>query len=272
MKIPHFLYILSLTAASFMMAGCSDDPEPVPVPKPVERPQWSVDYTGNDSEPAWAGQVPPSGKYQFSMTAAVTLSDYLGQFADDGDIIAAFVGNECRGSVKSQVYDGKRLFLLHIRGNADESQKVTLKYYSARNRHIYECPRLIEFEPNDAYGSLMQPAVPPFDATAKYPDSMTVTLSIENHPSGALNHSDMLGAFAGDECRGLAVPVMNEGRLIYTMEIRGRKNETANLTFKFYSQTNAGIYTATETIPFTPGSTAGTPAEPFPLTLTPVTN
>lgn len=56
------------------------------------------------------------------------------------------------------------------------------------------------------------------------------------------------------------------------MEIRGRKNETAGLKFKFYSQQNAGIYTATETIPFTPGSITGTLAEPFPLTLIPVTN
>ena len=56
------------------------------------------------------------------------------------------------------------------------------------------------------------------------------------------------------------------------MEIRGRKNETAGLKFKFYSKQNAGIYTATETIPFTPGSITGTLAEPFPLTLIPVTN
>lgn len=56
------------------------------------------------------------------------------------------------------------------------------------------------------------------------------------------------------------------------MEIRGRKNETAGLKFKFYSQQNAGIYTATETIPFIPGSITGTTDSPHPLTVIPVIN
>lgn len=266
MKTNYFLTILSLAALA-LLPGCHDDPEPAPTP--VDRPQWSIDYTGQDTEPTWTDEVPQSGKYQFSMTASVTLSDYLERFADDRDIIAAFVGDECRGAVKSQVYEGERLFLLHIRGGV-ESRKVSLKYYSARNRRIYQCRELFDFEPNESYGSLTQPAAPPFDESAKYPEAMTATLFVVGNQISGSHDSDMLAAFVGDECRGVATPVIDDGRPVYIMEIRGRKEETADIRFKYYSHLMSGIFTAKESFSFSDGNNIGTSSAPFRLTMTPV--
>lgn len=158
------------------------------------------------------------------MTAAVLLSDYLRQFAGADDRIAAFIGDECRGTVNPIVYDGQYMFLLHIRGNSAESERLSLRYYSARKRRVYTCSDLTDFYPNGTYGTINEPMVPPFDETAKYPESMSVTVSVMEHPTFTRSDGDMIAAFIDDECRATAEPKLAEdGTVTYTFEVRGCK-------------------------------------------------
>jgi hypothetical protein len=272
MKTNRLITLILLTLAlSTTLWSCKDDePAPPQLPTVVERPSWSIDFTSNDSRPAWEAEQPPQGKYQFSMTAAVTLSDYLSQFADEDDLLAAFVGDECRGAVKPIEYEGRYLFLLHFRGNSSESDKVSLRYYSAANKRIYECKELFGFEPNATFGSIAQPQTPPFDSTAKYPETMDVVLRVTEHPTFSYQTLDMLAVFIGDECRGVAVPKITDGEATYTIEIRGGKNESGTVRFRYFSSQVSGMYESLEQLSFFDGRAVGSANEPFMLTLQPI--
>lgn len=242
-------------AVTTFLWGCSDEPEP----KTVTNPQWQLDLVENESTPEW--KAPESGVYQFSMTAIIRLSDFLEKYADSGDQVSAFIGDECRGVATVQ-NNGNKLFFLYIRGDQSEEEKVTLKYYSAKNKKTYVCEDLLVFEQNGIYGSLSEPAIPPFEDSGKYPASMTAVAAC----SLAVDRSsaDIFAAFVGNECRGVG-ELTAGGDNIYEIEIRGKENETSTVTFLYYSAQNSVIYQATETITFKDGSTQGTTDYPISL-------
>ena len=79
---------------------------------PASAPGWRADFTGNASVPSWTD--PDKSVYPMSMTAVVRLSPVLETLAADGDMMAAFIGGECRGVAKKVMNDGVRLFFLHV--------------------------------------------------------------------------------------------------------------------------------------------------------------
>ena len=174
--------------------------------------------------------------------------------------------------VRSQVYEGERLFFLYIRGNASETQKVTLKYYSAKNKKLYVCNELFEFEQNGSYGKLSEPIVPPFEEAGKYPEVMTVTVALNVQLPFEPRFSDQLAAIVGDECRGVGSPLEVDGKQLFQFDIRGKKGETAPVYFLYYSQQASGIYKADETFLFTNKGVLGTKENPFILSWQPVIN
>src|SRR5574344_146157 len=139
----HIISYIILIAASTLLWSCvKSDDENCPTPVKVEEPTWTVDLSGTESAPTtWV--TPSSGVYQYSMTAIITLSDFLAGYADSGDQVSAFIGSECRGIAKPQTVNGKTLFFLYIRGNSAETQKVSLKYYSAKNKITYTCANVV---------------------------------------------------------------------------------------------------------------------------------
>lgn len=194
------IFYMILMAASTCLWGCgSDEPGPAVVPEP----KWELDLVEDEPVPAW--KAPESGIYQFSMTAIIRLSDFLEKYADPADEISAFVGDECRGIATVQE-NGTKLFFLYIRGNSGEAQKVTLKYYSAKNKKTYVCPDFLVFEQNGTYGKVSDPAVPPFEESGKYPETMTAVVSLPEALPFERRDKDILAAFVGDECRGVGEP------------------------------------------------------------------
>ena len=119
----QYIYQMMILAVSTCLWSCQDDD---PKPTVVEEPDWKLELVENDPEPEW--EMPESGIYQFSMTGIMKLSDFLEGYADETDEVSAFIGNECRGVVKAQEYNGVKLFFIYIRGNSAETQKVTLIY------------------------------------------------------------------------------------------------------------------------------------------------
>lgn len=267
----HYLCYIMILIASTCVVGCQDDKEEL-MPTVVEKPIWELDLKEDDPEPKWEEEVPASGVFQFSMTGTIRLSEFLEAYADDSDEISAFIGNECRGMVRSQVYEGERLFFLYIRGNASETQKVTLKYYSAKNKKLYVCNELFEFEQNGSYGKLSEPIVPPFEEAGKYPEVMTVTVALNVQLPFEPRFSDQLAAIVGDECRGVGSPLEVDGKQLFQFDIRGKKGEAAPVYFLYYSQQASGIYKADETFLFTNKGVLGTKENPFILSWQPVIN
>ena len=259
-NVIHYMIIL---AASTLLWGCSDEPGPKVVPEP----EWELDLVQDEPAPAW--KAPESGIYQFSMTAVIRLSGFLEKYADPNDEVSAFVGDECRGTATVQE-NGKKLFFLYIRGNQGEAQKVTLKYYSAKNKTIYTCRDFLVFEQNGTYGKVSDPAVPPFEESGKYPETMSSVVSLPETLPFERRDKDILAAFVGDECRGVGEQADIAGKVVYRFEIRGRKDETASVYFMYYSMQASGIYKAAESFSFEDGGAQGTLDAPFPVTLQPV--
>lgn len=100
------------------------------------------------------------GKHPLKMTACVVLPQEQARYASELDKMAAFVGDECRGVAKVQhAEDGSYVFSLEINGSLDVTEKVVLKYYSAKNSYLYTMPSGFTFEAGGSYGSLSQPKV-----------------------------------------------------------------------------------------------------------------
>jgi hypothetical protein len=83
----------------------------------------------------------------------------------DEDVLAAFIGDVCCGVVSPQ--DG--LFYLYITGPTtnDEQQTtndqlVTLRYYSAHFKNLFEANEVFEFKNDDHLGTVSEPFMPVF--------------------------------------------------------------------------------------------------------------
>lgn len=228
-----------------------------------EAPQWELDMKGNDETPQWS--KPGEGMYQFSMTAVIRLSEFLERYADENDRIAAFIGNECRGISTPKNVDGVKLYFLYIKGNTSDTEKVTLTYYSARNNKIYSCDRLLDFEQNGVYGSANVPEIPPFNLSGKYPYVMNAVIALPDDFASTPQTSDIIGAFAGSECRGTGTATVNDGKAFYSLEIRGTGEATQHIDFRYYAATDRKMYNCAVSVPFEADGKYGTEADPLVL-------
>lgn len=109
--------------------------------------------TGNTFEnPGWKS-VAIAGDYAYTMTVVFELPAELKAKATSDDIMAAFVGKECRGVVKA--IDG--VFLLTVIGTGDETTNVTFRYWNAEDHFMYESLVSIPFTSDRIYGVVDNP-------------------------------------------------------------------------------------------------------------------
>jgi hypothetical protein len=97
--------------------------------------------------------------YPNSFTAIVDLPDNLAVYAQDEDLVAAFIDDECRGVgnlVKSD--DGtKRVYIVTVRGTATENRDIVFRYYSTLNAYLYQAKTPIPFVIDGTYGTYDEP-------------------------------------------------------------------------------------------------------------------
>lgn len=98
-----------------------------------------------------------NAEYTATMTAIVNLPQDIAVYVQDGDELAAFVNGECRGVATS--IDG--LNYIMIKGLPSENARVTFKYYSSRNRYMYQCVDCVLFESDGVYGTSDSPVTLP---------------------------------------------------------------------------------------------------------------
>ena len=103
------------------------------------------------------------GKHPLKMTAVVALPQNIVRQATADDLMAAFVGTECRGMAKAeQAENGEYVFRMEINGSMGAEEPVTLKYYSTRNKYLYQAPSVFTFASGASYGTMSEPRIPSF--------------------------------------------------------------------------------------------------------------
>ena len=109
--------------------------------------------------PNW--QVDPSG-YQFSMSLVGVILFEDVESVDANDIIAAFVGEECRGIAKPTFFPvtGRYTFGMTIYSNSSSGETITFKAYDASEDLIYDSiDETYPFQSDAIIGDDMNPQV-----------------------------------------------------------------------------------------------------------------
>lgn len=238
----------------------------------VDAPNWAVDSTGTDKMPAWkldlsADDAAPDWKavdnasHQYSMTAIIRLSDFLIQFAHPDDRLAAFIDNECRGVATGESVNGVTLYFLYIKGNSAD-HPVSLKYYSAANKRIYELDKVYKFVQNAIHGTTVEPDVVAFEKDSKLAESMSAVVGLPQVFAETASADDVLAAFCGTECRGIGESFVSEsGKTLYRIDIRGIEESDESISIKYYSAQNSLVYKSTDRITFKNGGAFGTESQ-----------
>ncbi|MCB0375725.1 MAG: hypothetical protein KDD04_07385, partial [Sinomicrobium sp.] len=94
-----------------------------------------------------------------------------------------------------------------------------------------------------------------------YPEVMYITGIIDDAPL-AKDEEHIIGAFAGEVCRGVAIPQRINGKLHYFMTVYGHTDQ-AELTFKQIDGQNGKQYLLSNTLGFAPGQSKGSYKAPY---------
>ena len=152
-----FLLSLPLWVGLAGLTSCTEEVTPPSLNGDIPQPSWSV---------------PADYDYTSSMTAVVQVAlknQYPSMAADwhlnDSDRVAAFINDTCYGIAVPQ--DG--LFYLYIAGPSTNDQRpttnseaVTLRYWSAHFKNLFEVKDVFAFKNDDHIGSVAEPFVPKF--------------------------------------------------------------------------------------------------------------
>ena len=198
------------------------------------------DGSSNEQAPSWTD--PDKSVYPMSMTAVVRLSPILETLAADDDMMAAFIGGECRGVAKKVMNDGVRLFFIHVKAPSSENGNVEFRYYSAASKRVYVSVAAdVKYEVDKIYGTAENPEYPDFEQSGPYPIATKAWVKVDKAQLPfAIGNGDELQAFVGDECRGIK-HVENEADMLYWYDILGRA-EGEKMTFRYYSAEKKQVY------------------------------
>ena len=147
-------FIFALCFLSMVMlvlfSGCKKDQEQAP-----------ETFVSDKARPVWTA---PEKHDMTSMTAVVKVdlkTQYPNIAADfalnDNDLLGAFSGEQCLGV--AQLQEG--YFLLYIDSpEAAGSSQVTLRYYSAQYKNLFEAKDAFPFVNGDHPGTIAEPFIP----------------------------------------------------------------------------------------------------------------
>ena len=146
-KKKHLYIFVLCTLSLCTLVGCKKENEPETLVSNVSRPTWTVptDYDSSSS-----------------MTAVVKVTNLNGQMVNeqivnDSDLLAAFSGETCLGVASPQ----EGLFYLYIAAPiTGNPSSVTLRYYSAHYKNLFEAKDAFPFQNDTNLGTVAAPFVP----------------------------------------------------------------------------------------------------------------
>ena len=166
MKKLYFICMLAVVALCF--AGCKKDKND---PEQQTQPQQTETLAGNVARPTWT--APEVSDLTSSMTAVVKVdlkAQYPETAADwtrsDDDLLAAFSGETCLG-VAEWVSDAEAYWLYIAAPLTNDksqmtNQAVTLRYYSAHYKNLFEAKDAFEYHNDTQQGTADNPLIPTF--------------------------------------------------------------------------------------------------------------
>ena len=204
------------------------------------------DQIGSADEPALLS-LSPLG----SMTAYFTLDSAVQPYATAAaDKLAAFDGETCVGVAEVVDADGP-VYKLVAYGAMADGTPLDLRYYNSRCQFVFEVPQSLTFAASAVTGSLQQPAVLPIDHQSHHPLRMEAYAALPDDLAPYASADDMLGAFVGDDCRGLATVVSDSrGAITFHIVIFGSITNDEDITFRYYSAARQALYVSTSSTPF----------------------
>lgn len=129
--------------------GKYEEVEPADTASTIITPSGSVNKYDN---PEWIA-VTADGNYAYSMTVVFQLPSALKDSATADDMLAAFVGEECRAV--ATLSNG--VFFLDVIGTGEEESDVTFLYWNAGNHNMYESLVSLPFSADFIYGVVDKP-------------------------------------------------------------------------------------------------------------------
>ena len=210
-----------------------------------EKPTWAIDWSSDAVKPDWQ-EADPS-KYDCSMHMLLRLVSELTPYSTDDDMMAIFIGDECRGvSYRNVLSDGRVTFLLHVKGTSSEAgQPMVLRYYCGGLHHMTVTTAIKSFVPNNLMDDIYQRDFDILHGSTKYPVITNVTVMLPKELPFTVSNDDMLAVFVGGECRGVGTqnPSLYDG---WRITVVGRTDgETAEL--RYYSAQKGGTYSILKT-------------------------
>lgn len=210
---------------------------------------------GAAAEPDWS-----ITSYTNSTTLYATLS-VEGYELSSSDKVGAFVGNECRAIQNIILHEGIAFASLVIQGETIET--VGFKIWISEFDSIFEVQTKVETNPGGIIGeypdnmfkiNYTNPDESPDWVVTNYTNSTTLyaTVSVEGH---SLTGNDVVGAFAGEECRGVQNIVLNEGQAFVSLVIQGETEET--ISFKIWISEIDSVFEAQAIVQSNPGGIIG---------------
>jgi hypothetical protein len=187
---------------------------PTAAPEVAGVPEGGADEAADLSGPEWNFDA---RAYQYNMTVTAVLKTEGEEWRSEGDIIAAFAGEECRGVARPVYLSATNTYVafLMVYSNAVSGEDVTFKAYLERDGSVYSVAETISYEMDGSLGTLRQPAVLNTDAFEyKVPGSGPNIYSLsQNVPNPFSGGSGTLIHFT------VAVPGAAEVRIF---DVRGR--------------------------------------------------
>ena len=101
--------------------------------------------------PTWS--VVPSD-YQFTMSMTGVVKFYCAESINENDIVAAFVGDECRGvqALNTDV-NGRKFAFLTVYSNTSSNEEISFKLYKADEDRVFDAVFQVDFENDGSYGT-----------------------------------------------------------------------------------------------------------------------
>lgn len=208
----------------------------------TEPPTWAVDLSYNQGRPDW--QEPSSGRFENWTVILVELEDALKPYASADDMMAIFVGTELRGlaspaTIVGNPNSGATSFLLKVWGNesSDQIVDITLQYYCSKLKNIFS---LTDNYSTGKEQGVDEAFVPPLSLWSfKYPASTSIDVNGILASEGIVpSEGDIIGAFVGDDCRGVSALPLTDGKLTVSGHNPGER-----LTLKYYDAANGQVLT-----------------------------
>ena len=191
-----------------------------------------------------------------SMTAYVALGAPITSWADNAaDEIAAFAGGQCIG--RGQLITGNT-YKLVMNGTVSDGTDVDVKYYSSRLGYVFTVASLVKFANGTIAGSAANPKKLAFNLTDKHPLKMKAYIRLSGNLAMLASSGDVMAAFVGSECRGIAQVVSNANHeSVYELNINGSLTGSEYVKIRFYSTQTKRLYESTTGFNFAEGKEYG---------------